>query len=80
MKIMVTGDRRYANERVVFDALVSYGPGSTLIVGDARGADRVARADIGAGVVVREDLVDGFAGCSHTPGTPLAHADGVSPT
>lgn len=43
MKIMVTGDRRYANERVVFDALVSYGPDSTLIVGDAKGADRVAR-------------------------------------
>jgi len=41
--VMITGSRDWTDDVVIFNALSPYGDGDVIILGDARGADAIAR-------------------------------------
>lgn len=43
MRVLVTGSRQWNDARAIMDRLADYPPGTVLVHGDARGADRMAQ-------------------------------------
>jgi hypothetical protein len=44
-RIVITGSREWADRVVIHDALATLAPGSTVVVGGARGADTIAEQE-----------------------------------